>query len=139
MEKQRRCLKRLGEEINNSPGSKNRKPNERVEEGTKKLPFAITEEFQILKDVRDITEEIHMLLHVVEQQKEALRMLYHHYSGHSAGEGTESVTYPGVSVDASNSGLGRTKGSAENKSEPSKISKAKESATVSKGENGDRE
>ena len=64
MERQRQLLNQLGEEIKQDPRDTLSKEN----------PFNIEAEFGILKAIRDIEEEIHMMTHVLEQQLYAIRL-----------------------------------------------------------------
>ena len=64
MERQRQLLNQLGEEIKQDPRDVLSKEN----------PFNIEAEFGILKAIRDIEEEIHMMTHVLEQQLYAIRL-----------------------------------------------------------------
>ena len=91
MERQRKLLKQLGSEIKQGTGESPLKetllnvvdkpdvPKE-TKQGTRETlmkgtPFNIEDEFDILKEIRDIEEEIHMMIHVVEQQMYAIRLL----------------------------------------------------------------
>lgn len=86
-------------------------------------PFDVAMEFNILKGIRDIIEEISMLHHIVDQQIDVIRMLEHVYRHHADGHDSESSPWAGFSVEsrsAQNSRYGRkvlsSAGSARNRS-----------------------
>ena len=62
--------------------------------------FEIDEEFRILKDVRDIEEELLMMRHVVEEQEQALGLLQHYYRHNGPERREDEISWDGMTFTA---------------------------------------
>jgi hypothetical protein len=70
----------------------------------------ITHEFKILKNVRDIIEELGMISHIVKQQREAVDSIDHEYRHQESGDSPRSLPLPGFNGNVSQPGQTRRRG-----------------------------
>ena len=87
MDDHKTCLEKFDKEM---------QKNKAAGENHDIIPFDIESEFSILKDIRDIEEELLMMHHVVEQQEYALGQLHHGYRHHGPERPGDDISYDGM-------------------------------------------
>lgn len=91
-------LQRPEKEFHNPSMSLSSRTNHAPVESISSRPFDVAMEFNILKAIRDIIEEISMLRHVIDQQIDVIQTLEHVYRHHADGHDSESSPWAGFSV-----------------------------------------
>ena len=90
MDEQKSCLDTLGTEIVHSQ-QRDMRTSPDPETEFADAPFSIQKEFDILKEIRDIEEEILMMIHISEEQQDAVAKLRHEYRNHGREPDHDSI------------------------------------------------